>query len=237
MSSGPPAKAGMPSRRSRSGRGSTRAAPLLKGFLEAAIDEADPKAREYLEVASKHTDRLAHIVTDLLTLSELEDRCTKPDLEDVDLENIVRAVVKIFEQAARAKGLTLEAHVGSDVPPVRADAYKLQQVLVNLVDNAVKYTDAGKVKVSVERRDSTVAVTVADTGIGIPEERRDRIFERFYVVDKSRSRTQGGTGLGLSIVKHIVLLHSWDISVASAPGRGSTFTVTIPIETTRSRQS
>lgn len=209
----------------------------IKGFLEAAMDEASSSTQQYLDIVSKHTDRLTHIVGDLLSLSELEDKSTELDLEDVDLEEVAQETVKIFEQAAQEKSLTLEVRKVGDVPRVRADPYKLQQVLLNLIDNAVKYTESGSIGISIERVGPSVTVTVSDTGIGIPEEHVGRIFERFYVVDKSRSRTVGGTGLGLSIVKHIVLLHGWQISLTSQLGEGSEFKITIPTDVRGGRDS
>jgi two-component system phosphate regulon sensor histidine kinase PhoR len=116
-----------------------------------------------------------------------------------------------------------------DPPPlVRADGFRLEQMLVNLVDNALNYTEKGGVNVAVKRGEAGAVIEVSDTGIGIPDEDRDRVFERFYVVDKSRSRRLGGTGLGLSIVKHIVTLHGGTIKLRSTPGAGSTFTVSLP---------
>jgi two-component system phosphate regulon sensor histidine kinase PhoR len=204
----------------------------IKGFLEAAVDEANPETRHYLDIVSKHTGRLTHIVGDLLKLSELEDRGTELELETVDLGLAIREAAKIFEHAVREKGLLLNISIAADVPYVRADTYKLQQVLINLIDNAVKYTEEGSVSISVGRAASKAVIEVSDTGIGIPEEHRDRIFERFYVVDKSRSRALGGTGLGLSIVKHIVLLHGWEISITGSPGTGTTVVVAMPTDIT-----
>jgi signal transduction histidine kinase len=119
--------------------------------------------------------------------------------------------------------------VQENLPTVKADLFKLEQMLINLLDNAVKYTDRGGIAVSVDVQDKRVRIRVADTGIGIPKDDIPRIFERFYVVDKSRSRKYGGTGLGLSIVKHIVLLHHGTIHIESALGQGTTVMVTLPI--------
>ena len=113
-------------------------------------------------------------------------------------------------------------------PEIEADPSLLEQLIINLIDNAIKYTDEGKVVLEISHNDNFVKLTVKDTGIGIPAEHINRIFERFYVVDKSRSKRHGGTGLGLSIVKHIVLLHNGKIDVKSTPGKGSTFTVYLP---------
>ena len=114
-----------------------------------------------------------------------------------------------------------------------ADAFKLEQVFVNLLDNAIKYTETGGITVSLLQRNGHVLIEIQDTGIGIPREHLSRIFERFYVVDASRSKQLGGTGLGLSIVKHIVLLHSGAIEVASTPGQGTKIIITLPVNLSR----
>jgi two-component system phosphate regulon sensor histidine kinase PhoR len=200
----------------------------IKGFLETAGDEVGERGRHYLDIVKRHTDRLSDIVEDLLRLSELEDRGTELDLEEIDLEAVVVETMKIFEERLKGKGLALSITVGPGVPRIMGDEYKLQQVFLNLIDNAVKYTERGAISISIESESGMVGATVRDTGIGIPEEHIGRIFERFYVVDKSRSRKVGGTGLGLSIVKHIVLMHGGGISVSSMPGEGTAFTVTLP---------
>jgi two-component system phosphate regulon sensor histidine kinase PhoR len=200
----------------------------IKGFLETAGDEVGERGRHYLDIVKRHTDRLSDIVEDLLRLSELEDRGTELDLEEIDLEAVVVETMKIFEERLKGKGLALSITVGPGVPRIMGDEYKLQQVFLNLIDNAVKYTERGAISISIESESGMVGATVRDTGIGIPEEHIGRIFERFYVVDKSRSRKVGGTGLGLSIVKHIVLMHGGGISVSSVPGEGTAFTVTLP---------
>ena len=200
----------------------------IKGFLEAASEEVDDDARHYLDIVRRHTDRLADIVEDLLTLSELEDRAAELELEQIDLESVVREVIKIFEQRLHKKGLSLSIQAEKNIPRVIGDEYKLQQVFLNLIDNAIKYTESGGITVTIGIEGKTVTATVSDTGIGIPDEHISRVFERFYVVDKSRSRKVGGTGLGLSIVKHIVLLHGGGISASSGPGEGTAFTVTLP---------
>jgi two-component system phosphate regulon sensor histidine kinase PhoR len=201
----------------------------MKGFLEAASDEVDDEARHYLDIVARHTDRLADIVEDLLDLSELEARGTELEVEEVDLEGLVREVACIFEQRVKEKGLALSISAGSEVPRVSGDSYKLQQVFVNLIDNAVKYTEEGRITITIGREGDMVTASVTDTGIGIPEEHRARVFERFYVVDKSRSRKVGGTGLGLSIVKHIVLMHGGDIAASAESGGGTTFKITLPV--------
>lgn len=201
----------------------------IKGFLETASDEIGDEARHYLDIVKRHVDRLTDIVEDLLSLSELEDRGGELELGEVDLEGIIRGVVTIFRRRISEKGLGITVAVAEGIPSIAGDEYRLQQVFLNLIDNAIKYTEKGNIAVTVGCDDGMVTVNVSDTGIGIPEAHRARIFERFYVVDKSRSRKVGGTGLGLSIVKHIVLMHGGDISVSSKPGGGTTFSINLPV--------
>ena len=202
----------------------------IKGFLEAFEDENSREARShYLEIIKKHVDRLTNIVQDLLVLSELEDKKTKLDLEDVDLKALLQEVLRPFEEKAKKKGLTLKVDFDPGLPPIKADPFRLQQAFFNLIDNAVKYTEQGEIRISTKGKADHVEIEVADTGIGIPKEHLPRIFERFYVVDKSRSRRLGGTGLGLSIVKHIVLLQGGEIDVESTPGVGTRFRVRLPL--------
>jgi two-component system phosphate regulon sensor histidine kinase PhoR len=200
----------------------------IRGFLEILEGEVSDNGARYLNVIRRHTARLTSIVEDLLLLSELEDRQTRLEIEDVSLSELVGSVLRIFEQPASEKGLRVEIIGAGAGPKVKGDRFKLEQVFINLVANAVKYTEGGGVTVTLSREDSGVVVTVEDTGIGISEEHLSRIFERFYVVDKSRSRRVGGTGLGLSIVKHIVLLHNGSVNVESTPGLGTKFTVRLP---------
>jgi two-component system phosphate regulon sensor histidine kinase PhoR len=203
----------------------------IKGFAETLLEEEDnEKRRHYLEIMDRHTDRLVHIVEDLLTLSALEDGGSRLELERVDLEEVTGRLLPLFGKRAREKGLLLRREVVGRVPAITADPLGIEQVLMNLLDNALKYTEHGEITVVLGPHDDGVLVQVRDTGVGIPADQKDRIFERFYVVDKSRSREMGGTGLGLSIVRHIVLLHNGRISVDSRPGEGSTFTVILPAE-------
>jgi two-component system phosphate regulon sensor histidine kinase PhoR len=197
----------------------------IKGFTETLLEEADPKSMEYLQIIKRHTERLIAMVNDLLILSELEE---KPQLiiEDVNLQELITNVLAIYDPRIRAKGLGFTANI---IPiTIKGDAFKLEQLLTNLIDNALKYTEKGQISVDTEVREGNAIITVKDTGIGIPREDLGRVFERFYVVDKSRSRSMGGTGLGLSIAKHIATLHTGSIEVASTPYTGSTFTVIIP---------
>jgi len=202
----------------------------IKGYAETLRKEVGTApGKKYLETVERNTDRLINIVNDLRLLSGLEEK-TALELEDIDLGGLLENVITIFDQRLKDKQLSLVIDVKEDLPPIKADLFKLEQMLVNLLDNAVKYTDRGEITVSVDVQDKRVGIQVRDTGIGIPKEDIPRIFERFYVVDKSRSRKSGGTGLGLSIVKHIVLLHHGTIDIESALGRGTSVTVTLPTD-------
>ena len=201
----------------------------IKGFVETIEDDIDDKNRGYLTIIRRNTDRLINIVADLLLLSELEEKGAALSLEACDLKIMLEQMRKIFEPRLKEKGLSLTIRADQALPDVMADAFKLEQVFVNLIDNAIKYTEKGGITVSLLQRNGHVLIEIQDTGIGIPREHLSRIFERFYVVDASRSKQLGGTGLGLSIVKHIVLLHSGTIDGESTPGKGAKFIITLPI--------
>lgn len=204
----------------------------IKGFTETLLDGAlnDEKAsREFVEIIDHEAERLKRLIQDLLDLSRIEAKQVKLRRLPVDISSIAGdAVLKLRGQADNAK---ISLYVNLPDAPVVAEADRdlIEQVLVNLVDNAVKYTPAGgRVDVEVAEKGRDVVVWVRDTGIGIPPDDIDRVFERFYRVDKARSRAQGGTGLGLSIVKHIVDIHGGTVGVNSRPGKGSEFFFTLP---------
>jgi len=198
----------------------------IKGFLETMEDEVTDQGSHYLTIIKRNTDRLIHIVTDLLLLSELEQK-EELQLRKINLKILVQNILPVFDQRIKEKGLTFSLDSPEKLPPIQGDVFKLEQVFVNLMDNALKYTEQGGITLSLQQVDGKVSVQVSDTGIGIPKHDLPRIFERFYVVDKSHSRKFGGTGLGLSIVKHIVFLHNGTIDVQSTQGVGTAITVTL----------
>jgi len=210
-----------------------RKTPLaaIKGYTETLLAETkDTDSAHYLSVIARNTDRLAAIVNDLLVLTRLEGRKETENFGKEDLREIAADVIKIFTLKTAEKGLELKA-VFPEVPVyIKADRFRIEQLLINLIDNAVKYTDEGGVTLSVTGDEKQAFINVSDTGTGIPAESMPRLFERFYTVDKSRSRKLGGTGLGLSIVKHIVLMHNGEIKASSEPGKGTLFTVILPID-------
>jgi two-component system phosphate regulon sensor histidine kinase PhoR len=200
----------------------------IKGYVETMEDGVDGENRHYLEIIKRNTDRLVNIVQDLLVLSELEEREIALQKEEVEIRPLLENVLMIFKDAAQKKRLSLELEAGEKLPRIMGDPFKLEQMFINLVDNAVKYTETGEVRVTAKEDGDSLLIEVRDTGIGIPEKQRSRIFERFYVVDKSRSKSVGGTGLGLSIVKHIAQLHDAEISAQSTDGEGTTFSIRFP---------
>jgi two-component system phosphate regulon sensor histidine kinase PhoR len=202
----------------------------IQGFVETLEEEVNEDQKRYLEVIRRHTDRLANIVGDLAVLSELEEPRGTVEFEEVDLLRVAEDVLTIFRPKIESKGLSLKYKIEKPLPHLMGDSFRLEQLLINLLDNAVKYTEKGEIRLTLSKADRGVRIEVRDTGIGIPEEDKGRIFERFYVVDKSRSKRMGGTGLGLSIVKHIVLLHNGEIKVESRPGAGTTFMVLLPAQ-------
>lgn len=202
----------------------------IKGFVEAIEPPADAESRGYLGIIKRNTERMINIVEDLLRLSELEEKGAQPEMEAVDMRNMAENVLKLFEPAAGKKGLRLELSAPEGLAPLKADPYQMEQVLINLVDNAVKYTEKGRVSVSLGEKGDEFLMSVSDTGIGIPADHLPHLFERFYVVDRSRSRKLGGTGLGLCIVKHIVLLHGGRFSAESRVGEGTTVSIALPRE-------
>lgn len=198
----------------------------IKGFVDTLDDEVtDEKTKYYLAIIKRHTNRLIAIVQDLLVLSELEETNTKLQISGFNIKDMFETVLKMFEQKTSDKGLKLTYIIEEDLPEVFADMYKIEQALINLIDNAIKYTEQGEITLSAGMKDGKLILQVRDTGVGIPKEDQERIFERFYTVDKSRSRKLGGTGLGLSIVKHIVKIHAGDIDVKSVPKKGTKFTI------------
>lgn len=204
------------------------------GYLEALLDGAqhDPAQREeFLRIINTHADRLRALVNDLLQLSQIESGEYRWRRESVDLAALATRSVDAVLPLAHRKRIVVQSVSGVPALHVIADEEKLTQVMLNLLDNAVKYTqDGGVVEVTVDARDDQVVICVKDTGMGIPPADLSRIFERFYRVDRARSRELGGTGLGLSIVKHIVEAHGGSVAVESRLGQGSAFTVTIPRE-------
>jgi len=199
---------------------------LLK---EGAAD--DPEARtEFLDSSGQQIERLDWLAQNLLELSKLESTGLSPRRAPVDLGLVIRKAHELLTPAVQKKAQTLLVDVPNDLPTLKGNADYLERAVANLIDNASKYTpDGGQIRVRANANGQSVTVEVSDNGIGIPKDDIPRIFERFYRVDRSRSREMGGTGLGLSIVKHVAQVHGGQIDVESTPGKGSTFRLRLPV--------
>lgn len=204
-----------------------------QGFAETLLDGAlddEQVNRTFLEKILHNVTRLEHLARDLSAITKIETGEMEMSQEQFDLAPLFQEIQDSLELKAEEKNITLHTAVADDVASAYGDKDRIRRVLVNLVDNAIKYTDAGGF-VALEARPHSaeeVAFRVEDNGIGIPDEHLPRLTERFYRVDKSRSRNEGGTGLGLAIVKHILGAHDRDLHVESAPDEGSTFWFTLP---------
>jgi two-component system, OmpR family, phosphate regulon sensor histidine kinase PhoR len=208
----------------------------IKGYAETLLGpagESRETALEFLQVIDRHSERLGRLIDDLLTLSDLEFGRTPLRLRAIPVHPVIDDVVQILGDRAAQQGLTLTTAVAPDTPDAHADGDRLRQVLIDLVDNAIKYTPEGG-RVTIDARPATldghpaVDLAVADTGIGIPSQDVPRLTERFFRVDRARSRELGGTGLGLAIVKHIVQAHGGRLTIESVLGQGTTVRVTLP---------
>jgi two-component system phosphate regulon sensor histidine kinase PhoR len=204
----------------------------IQGFAETllggALDDAANRTR-FLEIIREHASRLARLTDDLLRLSSIEAGQLDFEMLPVSIPDLIESCVETARFRASQKKLALRVECPEDLPKVRGDARRLAEILQNLLDNAVQYTpEGGQIIVRASAGSRGVGIAVADTGIGIPSDQLQRIFERFYRVDAARSREAGGTGLGLSIARHLAEAHGGRIEVQSAVGRGSTFTLIVP---------
>jgi len=200
----------------------------IQGYVETLIGGAlyDKSVnKKYLKRTSKSVDRLIYIIQDLETISQLESEELKLELTEWNLKNIINEIIDQFEIKSEQKKIKFIHHKKSTNLKVFADKDKMTQVLTNLISNSIKYGKRGGfIKIGCHQSGEKCVVSIKDNGIGIAEKNIPRLFERFYRVDKSRSREQGGTGLGLAIVKHIVEAHGQEINVESKVGKGTGFT-------------
>ena len=204
----------------------------IKGYLETVLDETRLESathRRFLEIANNHAERMGRLINDLLNLSDIETGKVVLDPIPISLGDFVQDVSAMFEKDAAKKDVRLVNKVLPDLW-VKADRDRLSQILVNLVDNAVKYTPKGGTVsfLAAKTDDNQIRIAVRDTGHGIPPNDLPRITERFYRVDKARSRVEGGTGLGLAIVKHLVQLHGGTLHIESEYGKGTTIEFLLP---------
>jgi histidine kinase len=203
----------------------------IKGYMEGLIDGVLPAESTTFQQVYREADRLQRLVHDLQELSRVEARAYELDLKPMPVTHLVEAVTASLVRQFEEKGVVLGTDLPPDLPHVLVDEDRIGQVLLNLVGNALQYTPAGK-RVSLHTRqdDSLVWIVVEDTGIGIAPEDLPHLFERFYRVDKSRSRVGGGSGIGLTIAKHLVEAHSGQIRASSeGVGKGSTFSFSLPV--------
>ena len=207
---------------------------IISGYTETLLDGAmhEPEhAAEFLKIILEATAQLTALVNDVLDLSRIESGQIVYQFMPVDINGIIAKSVGLLKLSLEKKHIRLDLQIPDDLPPVNADAVYLEIVIRNLLDNAIKYVNEhnGAIWISAFQRDNNVHVEVEDNGIGIAKEDLSKIFERFYRVDKARSRQLGGTGLGLSIVKHIVLAHKGNVEVRSRVNQGSVFSVIFPV--------
>lgn len=202
----------------------------IKGFAETLKYVEEKETRDkFLDIIYVETERLTRLINDILTLSELENKDFSVNFEKINLKLSIQEVIYIMEPSARGKNIDINFIFDDDTCSIYGDRDKLKQMMINLIDNGIKYSnDNGKVEISVFREDKRVFIRVHDNGVGIPKENISRLFERFYRVDKGRSRKMGGTGLGLAIVKHIIKIFGGNIEVTSKVGEGTTFIIDFP---------
>ncbi|HWN94210.1 MAG TPA: ATP-binding protein [Methylomirabilota bacterium] len=205
---------------------------LIKGYVETLLDGAisDPElSAKFLQTIERHSNRLTNLIEDLLTISRLESGQITLQMRAIPLRPFAASLIAELQNRAKERGTTIVNEIPEQLHG-RADPDRLEQVFVNLVENAIKYGRAkGRVAIKGRTLNGHVELCVADDGPGIPAEARERVFERFYRVDKARSRDAGGTGLGLAIVKHIVQSHGGKVWVESGAGQGAQFYFTLPV--------
>jgi signal transduction histidine kinase len=211
----------------------------ILGYTELILDnvygDVSEKVRDVLTRLEKSGRHLLALINDVLDLSKIEAGQLTLSLSDYSMKDVVQTVFTAVESLAAEKELALQARVSPELPLGRGDERRITQVLLNLVGNAIKFTEAGEVRVEVSTTDGAFLVAVSDTGPGIAPAAQEKIFEEFHQVDSSSTRKKGGTGLGLSIAKRIVQMHGGRIWVESSPGKGSTFWFTLPVRVERHR--
>ena len=198
----------------------------IQGYLETLLNGAidDPKVnKHFLQKANQNTVNLSNLLNDLIDISMIESGEMRMSYRYFDINIFIKSIISEFVPMAEEKNIKLIFNLVKEGLQVFGDKDKIRQVFVNLLQNAIKYTDEGSIEILLDEEKKFVNISIKDTGIGIPEDDLNRVFERFYRVDKARSRAVGGTGLGLAIVKHIIEAHNSKIIVQSKQGEGSTF--------------
>jgi signal transduction histidine kinase len=203
---------------------------VISFFTSGRLGDLSPEQKNMVAMMERNTQSLIELVNDLLDASKLESGTMRLDLAAVELQGLVGELCETMHPLAREKEIALEESLSRDLPPLRADRAKLRRVLVNLISNALKFTPkGGRVEVSAERAGDAVRVSVTDTGVGIPQEDLQRLFDKFEQARSRATRSEKGTGLGLYITRQLVELHGGEISVRSEVGSGSTFSFTVPV--------
>ncbi len=200
----------------------------IKGFVEHLIEDANPMQLKYLNIIDRNSERLIYLINDIQALAKLEQRPTLI-ISKIKLGHFLDKTKSIFEDKLKVNNLFLDLAIPEELPEIEVDKFKIEQVFVNLIDNAIRYTSKGGITISAFVTKAIMQISIKDSGDGIPSEHLNRVFERFYVADKSRNRKNGGTGLGLAIVKHIINLHKGTIIVKSELNQGSEFIITLPL--------
>lgn len=207
-------------------------AKVVKEKLYTSEEEKD----KYLDIIQEEASRLQRLVNDLFDLAKMEEGKISLSLEWIDLTDIVRSSIRKMEWKVNEKGLVMRGSYDEEIPLIVGDGLRMEQIILNMLDNAIRYTDQGDIRVHLHKDLKHVTITIEDTGIGIAEEELPLLFERFYRVEKSRSRQHGGTGLGLSIVKKLVELQGGTIKVRSKAGAGTRFDITFPLPERQEKQ-
>jgi two-component system phosphate regulon sensor histidine kinase PhoR len=204
----------------------------IQGFIETLKDGAinDPeKAHHFLKIIEKQSNKLNNLIEDLLRLSKIESQEITMNLQTINLRDLLDKTISEFEGKISQKEQQVKINIPPQFPLLKVDPEQIELVLRNLLDNAIKFTPGkGEISISALEREKDIYIEIADSGMGISAEHLPRIFERFYRVNKDRSRKLGGTGLGLAIVKHIIQAHQGTIGVESKPGKGSKFFFNLP---------
>jgi histidine kinase len=211
----------------------------IKGYMEGLIDGVLPAEAATFQQVYREADRLQRLVHDLQELSRVEAGAFELTLKPISAAQLIETVTDRLGRQFDEKKVTLETHIAPDLPLIQADEDRIGQVLLNMVGNALQYTpSAGRVSLSAQREGESVRFSVEDTGTGISPEHLSHVFERFYRVDKSRSRAGGGSGIGLTIARHLVEAHGGQIDARSdGPGQGSTFSFVLPFRSLRPTDS
>lgn len=196
--------------------------------LKQGLYQTEAEKVQYLNILETETRRIVRLINDLFDLSKMEEGKVDLQLRSIDVAEVIENVLLKIKIAAQEKGITINPQIEEGLPGIKADGVRMEQIVTNLLGNAIQYTESGTVSVKAKKEENEVVISVEDTGSGIPEDELPFIFERFHRVDKSRARELGGTGLGLAIVKNLVELQQGTVSVFSEQGEGTTFTLRFP---------